>query len=98
MNNEIARQKAIFERVRSVIAAQLYVDLDHVTADAALKGNLLKADSLDLVNLILALAIEFGIEMRDDEVPKIITVGDLVNYLEVQKMAAERYIPAGEQT
>jgi len=72
----------VFERVRAIIVRELCVDLDSVTIDAHLRGDRLKADSLDLVNLVMALAIEFDIEMNDNEVRKISTVGEVVNYLE----------------
>ena len=72
---------SIFERVRQLIGRELKVSPTVVTRPAKLRGPELKADSLDLVNLVMALAIEFGVEMKDDEVQRIVTVEDLVNYL-----------------
>ena len=74
-------KKEIFDRVRAIIARELGIHSDQVTLEAHLRGNELKADSLDQVNLVLAFAIEFDIEMRDEQVQKIATVGDIVNYL-----------------
>jgi acyl carrier protein len=73
---------AILERVRLIVARELYVDPDEVTPEAKLRGEKLKADSLDLVNLTMALAVEFGVEMIDKELQKIVTVSDVVDYLE----------------
>jgi acyl carrier protein len=71
-----------FERVRSIIAKELLLEPDRITLDANLRGEQLKADSLDLVNLVMAFAREFGVEMKDNELQHVTTVGDLVNYLE----------------
>ncbi len=73
--------QAIFDRVRLLIGKELKVNPTLVTRTAKLRGQELRADSLDLVNLIMALAIEFGVEMRDDEVQKIVTVQDIINFL-----------------
>jgi acyl carrier protein len=73
-------------QVRSLIARELAVDLDKVTLNANLRGDRLQADSLDLVSLVLALAQTFKIEMRDDEIQEIDTVGDIVTYM-------EKYLP-----
>lgn len=72
----------IFNRVRSIIAEELDVDPGNVTLDARLRGDRLKADSLELISLVIAFATEFNVEMRDEELRGIATVGDVVNYLE----------------
>lgn len=74
--------KSIFERVRAIIAKELRIQPGEITLDTNLRGNPLKADSLDLVNLVLAFATEFHVEMKDDEVQNIVTIRDLVQYLE----------------
>ena len=73
--------QAIFDQVRQLIGKELKVSPALVTRPAKLRGPELKADSLDLINLVMVLAIEFGVEMKDDEVKKIVTVEDLINYL-----------------
>lgn len=74
--------KTTFERVRDIIVDQLGVDPDEVTMDANFRDDL-EADSLDLVELIMAFEEEFGGEIKDDEAQKILTVGDAVTYLDV---------------
>jgi acyl carrier protein len=71
-----------FERVRSILAKELFLEPDEITIDANLRGEQLRADSLDLVNLVMAFAREFDVEMKDNELQHVTTVGDLVNYLE----------------
>jgi acyl carrier protein len=71
-----------FERVRSIIAKELLLEPDEITIEANLRGEQLRADSLDLVNLVMAFAREFGVEMKDKDFQHVTTVGDLVNYLE----------------
>jgi len=69
-----------FERVRTIIIDQLGVETDAVTMGANFRDDL-EADSLDLVELIMAFEEEFGGEITDDDAKTIITVGDAVNYL-----------------
>ncbi|GAP62731.1 acyl carrier protein [Ardenticatena maritima] len=71
----------IFERVRAIIVEQLDVDPEKVTMDARFREDL-EADSLDLVELIMAFEEEFGGEISDEEAQEIQTVGDAVRYLE----------------
>jgi acyl carrier protein len=73
----------IYERVRDIIVDQLGVDAEEVTMDAKFRDDL-KADSLDLVELIMAFEEEFGGEISDEEAQEITTVGDAVRYLEGQ--------------
>lgn len=70
----------IFERVRAIIVDQLGVDESEVTMDASFRDDL-GADSLDLVELIMAFEEEFGGEISDEEAQKITTVGEAVNFL-----------------
>ena len=74
--------KTTFERVRDIIVDQLGVDPTEVTMEANFREDL-EADSLDLVELIMAFEEEFGGEITDDEAQKILTVGDAVTYLDV---------------
>lgn len=70
-----------FERVRAIIVDQLGVDADEVNMEANFRDDL-EADSLDLVELIMAFEEEFGGEINDEDAQKIITVGDAVRYLD----------------
>jgi acyl carrier protein len=69
-----------FEKVKSIIKEQLGVNEDIITMDASLIDTL-GADSLDIVELIMAFEEEFGIEIADEEAEKIATVGDVVEYI-----------------
>jgi len=71
----------IFERVRAIIVEQLGVDEEKVTPEARFREDL-EADSLDLVELIMAFEEEFGGEISDEEAQGITTVGEAVAYLE----------------
>lgn len=71
----------IFERVRQIIAEQLDVDPEQITMETRFREDL-EADSLDLVELIMAFEEEFGGEISDEEAQEIQTVGDAVRYLE----------------
>jgi acyl carrier protein len=71
----------LFEKVKAIIVDQLGVDENVVTMDARFREDL-EADSLDLVELIMAFEEEFGGEIPDEEAQKITTVGEAVAYLE----------------
>jgi acyl carrier protein len=74
----------IFEKVKEIIVDQLGVDEDKVTMEASFRDDL-EADSLDLVELIMAFEEEFGGEISDDEAQKITTVGGAVSYLQAHQ-------------
>ncbi|MCC6168901.1 MAG: acyl carrier protein [Caldilineaceae bacterium] len=74
-------EKETFERVRNIIVDQLGVDVDEVTMEANFRDDL-EADSLDLVELIMAFEEEFGGEISDEEAQKIVSVGDAVRFLD----------------
>lgn len=69
-----------FERVRDIIVDQLGVDPADVSMEASFRDDL-EADSLDLVELIMAFEEEFGGEISDAQAQLILTVGDAVNHL-----------------
>jgi len=77
----------VFERVKNIIVEQLGVDPDKVTPEARFREDL-EADSLDLVELIMAFEEEFGGEISDEEAQKITTVGEAVAFIE-QRMQQE---------
>lgn len=71
----------IFERVKDVIVEQLGIeDLNEVTMETTFIDDL-GADSLDVVELIMALEEEFGMEIPEVEAEKIVSVGDVVEYI-----------------
>jgi len=71
---------AVEERIKEIIADQLGVELEKITPEAKFVEDL-GADSLDVVELIMAFEEEFGIEIPDEDAEKIQTVGDVINYL-----------------
>ena len=73
----------VFERVKRIIVEQLGVDEAKVTREARFRQDL-EADSLDQVELIMALEEEFGGEISDEDAQKITTVGEAVDYLEAR--------------
>ena len=75
MNSE-----AIFEKVKDVIVEQLGVDEKAILEEASFIDDL-GADSLDIVELIMALEEEFDLEIPDTDAEKIATVGDVVEYI-----------------
>ncbi|PUD04851.1 acyl carrier protein [Helicobacter pylori] len=77
---------ALFEDIQAVIAEQLNVDSAQVTPEAEFVKDL-GADSLDVVELIMALEEKFGIEIPDEQAEKIVNVGDVVKYIEDNKLA-----------
>lgn len=79
--------EAVADRVRAIIAEQLGVKIEEVT-DAASFIDDLGADSLDTVELVMALEEEFGIEIPDEDAEKMTTVGDAVKYIEKKASAA----------
>ena len=70
-----------FDKVKAILIDQLYVDEDKVTMDASIFDDL-GADSLDVVDLVMSLEEAFDIEIPDDQVENIKTVGDIVKYVE----------------
>lgn len=68
------------ERVKKIIAEQLGVEEDEVTTEASFVEDL-GADSLDTVELVMALEEEFSIEIPDEDAEKILTVGKALDYI-----------------
>ncbi|MCD4781000.1 MAG: acyl carrier protein [Candidatus Omnitrophica bacterium] len=69
------------EKIRSIIAEQLGVKSEEVVPNASFIDDL-GADSLDTVELIMALEEEFGVEIPDEDAEKMSTVGDAIKYIE----------------
>lgn len=70
----------VLERVQGIVAERLGVEEDQVTENAGFIGDL-NADSLDLVEVIMAMEQEFDVEISDEDAEKIRTVGDAVSYI-----------------
>ena len=70
-----------FERVQKIICEQLEIDSHLVTEDASISGDL-GADSLDLVDLSMSIEVEFNLEVPDDVLDHVRTVGDIVKFIE----------------
>ena len=77
-------EKTIEQRIKDIVVEQLGVNADQVTPEAKFIEDL-GADSLDTVELVMALEEEFGSEIPDDEAEKLATVGDVNRYIEDQQ-------------
>lgn len=80
----MAADQPIEQKVKEIIVEQLGVNADQVIPEAKFIEDL-GADSLDTVELIMALEEEFGIEVPDEEAEKLISVGDVTRYIEDNK-------------
>ena len=78
---------SIEARVRSIIADQLGITEEEIKPESKFIEDL-GADSLDIVELVMALEEEFGLEIPDEEADKLKTVGDAMNYLKSHAAAA----------
>jgi acyl carrier protein len=72
-----------YERVAGIVGDLLGVDRDRITSEARFREDL-EADSLDLVELIMAFEEEFGGEISDEDAQKITTVGEAVSYIDLK--------------
>ncbi len=79
--NQMAASKSIEQRIKDIIVEQLGVNADQVTPEAKFIEDL-GADSLDTVELVMALEEEFGQEIPDEEAEKLQSVGDVIKYIE----------------
>ena len=71
----------VLEKIKVILAEQFDVEEDSLKNDTGLQDDL-GADSLDVVDLLMSIEDEFEIEIPDEEIENIRTVGDLVNYIE----------------
>ncbi len=76
------------DKVKDIIVQQLGVNAEEVTTEASFINDL-SADSLDIVELVMAFEEEFGIEIPDEDAEKIRTVGEATKYIE-EKLAAQQ--------
>ncbi len=80
----MSKEQEVFAQIKEIIVDLLGVDEDQVTMDARFREDL-EADSLDLVELIMALEDKFGAEISDEDAQSITTVGEAVRYI-VERM------------
>ena len=73
-----------FDKIREVLAKQFEIDPETITADTSLIDDI-GADSLDVVELIMALEDEFGVKISDEDAAKLDTVGRICDYLNALK-------------
>lgn len=71
----------VFDKIKDIIVEQLDVEEDAVTMEASITDDL-GADSLDVVDLIMSIEESFDVEIPDEEVENIKTVGNIVKYIE----------------
>ena len=74
----------IFEKIKELLAEQLDAPADDMAMDTDI-ANDLGADSLDVVELLMSIEDEFDVEIPDEEIENIKTIGDLVKYIEENK-------------
>lgn len=72
-----------FEKVRAILVDQLDVDEDAVTMDSSITDDL-GADSLDVVDMVMSLEEEFDMEIPDEDIEGMKTVGDIVRFIEAK--------------
>ena len=79
---------SVEQKVKEIVAQQLGVNEEQVTEEASFKDDL-GADSLDVVELVMAFEEEFNIEIPDEDAEKIATVGQAVEYIDGKTAASE---------
>ncbi|MBE6662280.1 MAG: acyl carrier protein [Ruminococcaceae bacterium] len=71
----------MFEKLKQLLVDELSIDENDITLEAELSGDL-GINSIELADLVMLCEDKFGIEFNDEEIHKLVTVGDVVNYLE----------------
>ena len=74
----------MLERMKEIIAEQLSVEEEIVTESSSFKEDL-GADSLDLFEMVMALEENYGVEIPSEDLEKLLTVGDVINYIKSHK-------------
>ena len=74
----------VFEKLRTLLSEQFDIEEEEITMESRLTDDL-GADSLDVVDLIMAIEDEFQVEILDEDIEKVVTVGDIVNYINENK-------------
>ena len=74
----------MFDKIKELIVDSLGIEEDQITMEASFKEDL-KVDSLDLFEMVMSFEDEFGVEIPTEELEKMVTVGDVVNYIEEHK-------------
>ena len=74
----------MFEKIQELIAEGLGVDKELVVETASFKDDL-QADSLDLFEMVMSLEEEFGVEIPSEDLSQIVTVGDVIKYIEAKQ-------------
>lgn len=77
----------MLEKIADIIREQLNLDDVEITEDTSFKDDL-QADSLDLFELVMAFEEEYGIEIPSEELEKLVTVGDVIDYIKAQDLDA----------
>lgn len=77
-------EKEIFQKLKTIVVDQLGVNEENVTMEATFVDDL-AADSLDIVELVMNIEEEFDLEIPDSDTEKIVTIGDVVKYIEEHK-------------
>eukprot|EP01008_Symbiontida_sp_HLA12_P002773 NODE_707_length_790_cov_2.730135_g699_i0.p3 GENE.NODE_707_length_790_cov_2.730135_g699_i0~~NODE_707_length_790_cov_2.730135_g699_i0.p3 ORF type:complete len:103 (-),score=29.50 NODE_707_length_790_cov_2.730135_g699_i0:252-560(-) len=80
-NREETLRMSIVDKVKKIIAEKLSVELEEVVPEASFINDL-GADSLDIVELIMSMEEEFDIEISDDDAEKLVTVKDVLEYIQ----------------
>lgn len=77
-------EKEIFQKLKTIVVDQLGVNEENVTMEATFVDDL-AADSLDIVELVMTIEEEFDLEIPNSDAEKIVTIGDVVKYIEEHK-------------
>ena len=81
----------MFDKIKELIVDSLGIEEDQITMEASFKEDL-KVDSLDLFEMVMSLEDEFGVEIPTEELEKMVTVGDVVNYIEEHKKGISKLV------
>ena len=74
----------MFEEIKTIVAENLGVEEDSITMESSFKDDL-KADSLDLFEMVMALEENYGIEIQTDDLGQLETVADVIDYIQSHK-------------